>query len=483
MDRKRDKKDYILASDAAAWASCIRRAWLNHHHAPKAPIDEFTRLLMDMGLEHESKILTRLKKKKDVQTAQSLEHTSELMAAGTEVIYQARLRDDDKGYIGRPDFLILSDSGQYQAADAKLSLNKEKKEIQVQLSLYRKMLGNDEPATVFLGDGSEARIGNESEKHLAQFIVEMKEALAGTVEPDVRYSHSKCRACPYYEHCKPVFESREDLSLLYGIQKQAVQGLEKAGIKTISKLAGSELSAIPPDVPHLKREDKKRRAILQAKSYLTGEVFQLRDVELPEGHWVHFDVEDNPLAMIGDKHVYLWGFLVADASDGNKKENFEYVWADSKNEDREGWGKFLEQIETYRKRYADLILAHYSNHERTTIKKYANRYGMQDNETVLYLLGDDSPLFDIQKPVLDSLVLPLQGYSLKDICKHKDLVNFQWEDEDSGSQWSMVQFKRFLDEPDPKEKAILKSKILRYNRDDVTATHRLEQWLRTHFMA
>jgi uncharacterized protein len=79
-------------------------------------------------------------------------------------------------------------------------------------------------------------------------------------------------------------------------------------------------------------------------------------------------------------------------------------------------------------------------------------------------------------------VLPLQGYGLKDICRHPDLVNFQWQDEESGSQWSVVQFNHFLLESDPEIRARLKNKILGYNRDDVTATRRLEEWLRTKFM-
>lgn len=107
---------------------------------------------------------------------------------------------------------------------------------------------------------------------------------------------------------------------------------------------------------------------------------------------------------------------------------------------------------------------------------------MEENETVQYLLGDESPLFDMQKPVLESLVLPLQGYGLKDICKHKDLVNFQWEDGDSGSQWSVVQFNRFLCETAPTRKLSLKKDILGYNRDDVIATRRLEEWLRNNFI-
>ncbi len=167
---------------------------------------------------------------------------------------------------------------------------------------------------------------------------------------------------------------------------------------------------------------------------------------------------------------------------GYTNNDFEYVWTDTENQDQQGWIRFLEKVEEYRNSLPNLILAHYSNHERTTIKKYAERYSMEDNETVIWLLGEDSPLFDMQKPVTDNLVLPLQSYGLKDICKHKDLVNFQWEDDDSGSQWSIVQFNRFLTETDSQQKDKLKTEILGYNRDDVTATRRLEEWLRNSFI-
>jgi len=104
---------------------------------------------------------------------------------------------------------------------------------------------------------------------------------------------------------------------------------------------------------------------------------------------------------------------------------------------------------------------------------------MEENETVKYLLGNDSPFFDMQKRVLESLVLPLQSYGLKDICKHRDLVNFQWEDAGTGGQWSIVQFNRYLKEKDTKVKEQLKKEILGYNHDDVIATFRLEEWLRS----
>ena len=115
---------------------------------------------------------------------------------------------------------------------------------------------------------------------------------------------------------------------------------------------------------------------------------------------------------------------------------------------------------------------------KSTIKKYAERYSMANNNTVSWLLGEESPLFDLQKPILNSLILPLQRYGLKDICKHPGLVNFQWENDESGSQWSVVQFKRFQSEERLAVKNSIKETILNYNRDDVIATRRLELWLR-----
>ena len=479
MSENQQHVDFVKPSDAKSWSLCARRVWFDNHppEGLEIEIGKFDQLVIDLGLAHEKAILEKLSQDYEVHEALSVEHTTELMEQGVDIIYQAQLLDEKERFIGFPDFLFRHESSQYQAADAKLSLSGDKKEIQVQLGFYRRMLNNGLPAIVFHGDGSQSEIGDESDKVVNRFITEIRELMDTNEMPIVHYGHSKCKACSYYGVCRPYFEEKESLSFIYGIQGRAATGLEKEGILTISQFISSKAEDVP-DVPYLKGTDKKHKAILQAKSWKTGEVFKLNDVSLPEGTWVHFDIEDNPLTPTGKKHVYLWGFLIP----GYTNVDFEYVWTDTEDQDRQGWIQFLGKVEGYRNSLPDLILAHYCNHERTTIEKHAERYSMEDNETVLWLLGEDSPLFDIQKPVTDNLVLPLQGYGLKDICKHKDLVNFQWEDDDSGSQWSIVQFNRFLAETDPQKKEKLKTEILGYNRDDVVATRRLEEWLRAEFI-
>jgi len=469
-------KSLIKPSDATAWVSCIRRVWLDKHQATESIIDSFNQLLIDRGLEHETAVLTKLENQYPVIKANSFDHTRALMRQGIPVIYQGRLLDEQEGLVGFPDFLIRHESGQYQPADAKLSLSEHKKAIQIQLGIYRRLLFNKLPAIVFLGDGRTATLGNEVDPLVDAFITGMKSLINTQQQPTVRYSHSKCRICPYNNHCSQEFEAKEDLSLLYGIHGNAADHLAESGISTITQLAMSKVESIP-DVPYLKGNKRKYRAILQAKSFLTGKIFQLDNAMLPEGTWIHFDIEDNALTPTRERHVYLWGFLVPTYT----RENFEYVWTDDETSDYEGWEGFLQKIDHYRSRYSSLVLAHYSNHEKATIKQYAERYAMKDHPTVMWLLGDESPLFDMQKPILDCLVLPLQGYGLKDICKHPDLVNFQWENKDSSSQWSVVQFSRFQSETNSIKKQKIKNTILGYNRDDVTATRQLEVWLKRLF--
>ncbi|SNX58946.1 uncharacterized protein SAMN06296273_0408 [Nitrosomonas ureae] len=466
----------IKPSDAVVWISCQRRAWLDKHQPTAYEPDAFNQLLSDRGLAHEAAILAKLENQFSVVQATSFEHTQALIQQGAQVIYQGRLVDENQGLVGYPDFLIRQESGQYQSADAKLSLSENKKAIQIQLGIYRRLLGNGLPAMVFLGDGRTALLGDEVELLVDEFITSMKALLDLEQQPSVRYSHSKCRICPYEAHCRPEFEMREDISLLYGVHGKAADALAEAGISTISQLAASTVDTVP-DVPYLKGSKRKYRAILQAQSFLSGKVYSLDKTVLPEGTWIHFDIEDNPLTRSRERHVYLWGFLLPTYA----KDDFDYVWTDGEANDYEGWLGFLQKVEAYRSLYPSIVLAHYSNHEKATIRKYAERYAMENHTTVLWLLGQDSPLFDMQNPVLNCLVLPLQGYGLKDICKHPDLVDFQWENQESGSQWSVVQFNRFLSETNPREKQKLKNEILGYNRDDVVATRHLELWLRNLF--
>ncbi len=466
----------LVASDAVSFAHCPRRLWFERHPPAgfaQIELDPFEQLVIDMGLEHEHAVLERLSAQNEVVEAKSPAHTQALMSNGAPVIYQARLSNQRERLFGQPDFLLRQDDGSYQAADAKLAFS-VKSEIGIQLAFYRRLLGTSHAGLVYLGNGDTGLVGDEFDGKLDRFIADARSVLSGSVQPEVHYGESKCSACPYYMACKPAFEACEALSLLYGVESRSVAGLNAIGIHTISELAQADPASLP-DVPYLKGE-RKGKAILQAQAWKTGQLTKLCEIVLPEGTYVHFDIEANPHTLDEYQHVYLWGFL----EPPYEAPDFEYVWVDAIEHDEAGWRAFLDKVEGYRKRWADLKLVHFSPYERQQIAAYARRYAMEEHDTVAWLLDKDGgPLYDIQKAVTANLVLPLSGYGLKRICKHEQLVNFQWEDDEAGSQWSVVQYVKYMHAQDPAQRKALKDSILAYNRDDVRATRKLEEWLRS----
>lgn len=471
-----DKKELIKPSDARSWDKCRRRVWFDHFRPEglaKVEPSEFEQLVKEMGIAHELAVRLKLEKQYHRMDAVSVEQTNDLMQAGISLIYHPKLIDEITGIIAEPDFLIRTDSGEYQVADAKLARKEDKKEIQIQVAVYRKMLKSTLPALVFHPNDVTSEVGDEANELADEFLQDMRTLLSSKEMPEVRYGESKCSVCPYLGKCKPEFIVKQELTLLYGVDSRSAPGLEAQGIRTIQVLADSDPKTIE-NVPYLKGYDNKLKATLQAKAYFTHQHYKIADPVLPSGTWVHFDIEDNPMTSSGEIHVYLWGLLKPPYD----RESFEYIWTDSEAQDKEGWLAFLDAVAQLKKQYPDLILAHYSHHEKTNIKHYAERYKMESHPVVIWLLGDQSPLLDIQKPLKKALVLPLASYGLKSICKHEGLVNFQWQDDDSGSQWSVVQFLKYQQELDENRREQMKQDIITYNFDDVMGTRALEGWLR-----
>jgi predicted RecB family nuclease len=471
----------IRASDARSWKACVRRAWYDHYPpsgwSPPEP-EEFDQLTAQAGVEHEKSVLRRLEASHQVVTAHSEVHTVELMRQGAAVIYQPQLADGD--LTGRPDFLIRLPSGDYQAADAKLKRSIDPKDsddqpVIIQIGVYRRLLGNGATGRVFLGDGSEAEFGSETDAMTEDFLSSMVQQLGSRTPPAARHSADKCSKCAYHDLCLPEFTAKGDLTLLAGIVRKAAESLEKHGIQTIAELAATDPASIPA-IPYFKEAIARHRAVLQARAYLEDRHFVVEPPALPAGTWVHFDIETNPLSPSGEDHIYLWGLLLPPYA---APDAFHAIWTDSEADDRTGWMAFLALMAELRQRYPDLVLAHYGHFERDKIALCARRYGMADHPVVAWLVGEQSPLFDLCKAVKRSLAVPTKGYGLKAICKHPNLVNFQWQDAGSGSQWSVVQYVRFLRSDDPAVRGRLKAEIIQYNLDGVKATRALESWLRS----
>ena len=442
-------------------------------HPPAAEeieIDRFEELIKALGDEHEAEVLARFD---TFDTAKSVAHTQALIEAQVPVIYQPQFFDAELNLVGVPDFLILEGS-KYRVADAKLALSIDgKKAIKAQLATYRRLARSQLPAQVFLGDGEIVEIEPQDDAIGEAFVSEMQALRLTDAQPDTHYSYTKCSPCPFSHFCVPEFKQADELTLNPAVQARAAEGLRQAGIKTLAKLASSDPMKLP-DVPYLKGEAKKSRAVLQARSLRSGEIFKVDAIDLPTGNYFHFDVETDPMAQGGAGEVYLWGFLTP----SKRGSGFEYVWKERDDDaDERGWLAFLAMVGDFRERFDKPYFVHYSNYERVQIRRYADRYGNQSDEIVEWLLADDGPLLDLQKLLKDAYVLPVMSYGLKSICRDPRLVNFQWRLEESGSQWSVVRYYDYLGAETDVRAAEIKTEILTYNEDDVRATEAVIEWL------
>jgi len=462
----------IHVSDAVAWDHCSRHAWfvLRNSAVEDVETDRFEKLIKTLGDEHEAEVLTRF----DIfRTAKSVAHTQELVEAQVPVIYQPKFFDAELNLAGVPDFLLLEGKN-YRVADAKLALSVSgKRAIKAQLSTYRRLARSQLPAVVFLGDGETVEIEPEDDAIGEAFVSEMQALRVEDVQPETHYSYTKCSACQFRYSCVPEFKQADDITLNPAIQARAAEGLRRVGIKTLATLANIEPEKLP-DVPYLKGEARKRRAVLQARSLRSGEVIKINDINLPAGDYLHFDIESDPMARAGRGEVYLWGFLTPTSSD----TGFKYVWKERDDDaDEDAWSRFLAMVDDFCEQFQKPYFVHYSNYERVQIQRYADRYGDQSHEIVKWLLADGGPLLDLRTVVKDAYVLPLLSYGLKMICRDPRLVNFQWRLDESGSQWSVVRYYDYLDAGTDAAAAEIKAEILTYNEDDVRATQALTRWL------
>lgn len=464
-------KQLIKASDALSWAICRRRAWYEHNPPEKvADDDPFDELIRDEGVAHEARYMASIG---DYVEAIDEKHTKLLMAQGADRIYQGVITNEALGVVCKPDLLTLVD-GDYRPEDIKLAGDMEsKKGVRAQVGTYSIVLGTSVPGRILLSKGEEYEL-TESDLRLAkEFLTDMQGMLSDDKPPPAHFVASKCKGCPFRPTCIPAFEKADEITRNYFIDARAVDRLSTQGIRTLSELADKEPSDIEP-VPWLKKVELRRKAVLQARSLREGKVIQIGVPAMPEGTPIHFDIETWPFGAEGEGTVYLWGFLVPPFGPGN----YEYIWGGmTPEEDEAAWLTFLAQVDRYRAQYPNPYLVHYTTFEKTQVRRYAKRYQMEDDQTVEWLLNNDDSCHDIKKTVSDNLILPVVGYGLKDICKNESLVNFQWEVEGSGSQWSVVRYRDWMREKDAGKREAIKLELLSYNRDDVRGTHAVQVWL------
>ena len=252
---------------------------------------------------------------------------------------------------------------------------------------------------------------------------------------------------------------------MYRLSQADQRRLYDLGINTVFDLANADVNELRTNLEDWPF-DKLVRLNNQAKVLVSQEPVILKKSEFPEvKNEIYFDIESDPTRDID----YLLGLLIKNGVKKNAEPEYNYFLAKDKSEEPEMWRKFLDFLAGL----DDFVIYHYAFYERQVFDRLALKYGAP--ESLVNKFRENT--IDIHLKLVESAVLPLYFYSLKDAAKY---LGYNWNDPEAGGAESVVWYNDWLDTkvlPDRKASEAILKKILKYNEDDVRATLLIKEWL------
>ena len=410
--------------------------------------------------------------------------TLELMRQGKNIYHGALMNED---WAGIPDLLEArpgkSDLGDWHYVvydvQSSLDLRDEYKFQLIFYSLILERLQGVRPKEAYVIDPQ----GNERSFQIDEFIdqfhltrEQIEKILDG--EKPAPFLKSGCKRTPWYSLCLSETQGCNDVSLIFKMSQADQRRLYGVGIKTVDDMAQADVNDLQSKLEDWSF-DKIVRFNNQAKVLMSNQPFILRKPNFPEvEHEIYFDIESDPTRDVD----YLLGYLVktCPTSDVGQVRHpmsdiqYSYFMAKDKSEEEKIWKSFLDFLA----KLDNFVIYHYAYYERAVFDRLALRYGAP---TVLIDKFRENTI-DLHQKLVDTAVLPLYFYSLKDVAGY---LGYKWDDPQAGGAESVVWYNNWLDKNDPVKSpkgdhgagAAIMKKILKYNEDDVRATLLIKTWL------
>lgn len=290
---------------------------------------------------------------------------------------------------------------------------------------------------------------------------------------------SECRTCPWWPVCGPELAAAHDVSLLAA--GNDVDILRAAGASTYDDVAAMPpatvaalpLTGIPP-----------REARLRARALVAGIPLVRRREALDP---VRADVEmDVDMESYGDEGAYLWGTLLSGAPIAGHPPGYRpfVTWqgldSDAAATNFVAFWAYLNSVRTACARAGLSFAAYCYSHQAEerwllgTPARFPGRPGMPTREEVVRFCRSDEWI-DLLQEVKRLFVRP-GSLRLKSIAP---LAGFAWRDAEPGGENSMAWYRIAAgrDSAPADDVAAYRTRVLRYNEDDVRATLRLRQWI------
>lgn len=435
-----------------------------HKHEPSALLDLIYKGKLGdaAGTVRAHKKFDELKPEQYRDLEEAYLATIELMRQGKNIYHGVLMSED---WVGMPDLLEArpgkSTFGdwQYVVYDVQrnLDLRDEQKFPLVFYSLILEHVQGVRPVEAYVIDpqGQERSfLVNDFVDHFHTTRKEIEKILAG--EKPAPFLKSGCKRTPWYSLCLEGARGCDDVSLVYRLSQADQRRLYGIGIHTVAELAAADsdhLRAQLEDWPY----DKIVRLQNQARVLASDQPLTLRKPEFPEAATeIFFDIESDPTRDVD----YLFGVLTRTKG----APAYQALVAEKPEDEKVAWTKFLDLLATWE----DFVIYHYASYERAVFDRLVLRHGAPSELVSKF----HEHAVDLHQKTVDSVVLPLYFYTLKDVAKY---IGFSWTDPDAGGAESVAWYDTWLTNGDRSQL----NKVLRYNEDDVRATLVLKDWLAT----
>ena len=458
----------------------------------KTPDDDYVKILQEKGFEHENAYFKELSQSfsdvVDIASSSNnsyetaLKNTHKALATGTNIIFQAFLKDDDR--IGHIDFLRKVDKPSalgnysYEVIDTKLAKSATPKFI-IQLCFYSDLLQliqGELPENFHLKLGNGSYQSFRLKEYYAYYLSVLSRFKRFIKNPD---SHSPepcshCVYCSWRDLCNEKWQLEDHLSQVANIRTDQRKKLVLAGVTTLKKLALTSSATKIPKI-HTKTFDTLRKqAALQLQKRETDEnYYEILPVEplshrafnrLPEPDQgdLFFDMEGNPLETGGLE--YLFGLYYFE----NGMPVFKDFWAHDRQQEKISFEKFIDFVWNHLSTHPRAHIYHYAHYEESALKKLMSLHGTREWQ-VDELLRHNK-LIDLYKVVKEGIMISEPGYSIKNLetfymeTRQTDVVN---------AVGSIIYYEQWKLTGD---KCALES-IRKYNEDDCRSTFLLREWL------
>lgn len=450
-------------------------------------------VLIQRGREHEAAFVAHLKAKgKSVVELrnQSMAEATKAMAAGADVIVQARLEHGN--WMGIADVLVKvpgrSRFGDwhYEVYDTKLAQSTRAATI-LQLCLYSDLLSIAQdavPEKMYVVKPVDDFVPEEYRYHDFQAYYQMAKknfaaVMAGPAQATYPEPVEHCGVCNWWTICDKQRHDDDYLSLVAGIRSLHIDELKKQDIRTLEAFAAAA---------DIRKPDRGNKASFlrrqsQARVQLEGRqvkqmLHKLLPVEddrgfhrLPEPNTgdIYFDIEGDAF-FPGGSLEYLLGYAYQDDA-GTLV--YEKLWATNRVEEKRAFASFMQFVANRWKRFPHLHVYHFGHYEASAVKRMASVHSIYEQEVDELLRA--GKFVDLHAIFKEALLASVERYSLKDLEKLTKYTR-KVELHDASVARKNVECALELNEFSklPQE---TKDVVAVYNEDDCLATEALHVWM------